>query len=131
MKKARILFIMLFLLTSSMAFAQMANSTNAIANKSWQTYWRQFSVAVNKKDRVALKRLMSSEKDFDGIEPKTRDAWIRFVDESKLWGELQRSVGLGTVPYYEGKRPGRITKNRNLIFQFIGGRWRFVGVMGD
>jgi len=75
---------------------------------------------------------MSSEAAFfSGGGGETRDQWIQMIDESRAWRRLRRSVASGTVPYYEGGRPGRITRDRTLIFQFVGGRWRFVGVMGD
>lgn len=98
----------------------------------WNSFWTTFSNAVSKHDRVALKRLMSSEADFfSGGGGENRDQWIQMISERNAWRELQRSVASGTMPYNEGRRPGRITRDRTLIFQLIGGRWRFVGVMGD
>lgn len=99
---------------------------------NWQTFWRQFSAAVNKKDRVALKGLMSSENDFfSGGGGENRDQWIQMIDQRKAWRDLQRSVASGTRPLKDEKGPSRITKDRTLIFRLIGGKWRFVGVMGD
>jgi hypothetical protein len=100
--------------------------------KSWQTFWRQFSVAINNKDRIALKSLMSSERDFfSGGGGDSRDQWIQWIADQNGWRDLQKSVAAGTVSLKGEKRPSRITRDRVLIFSLIGGKWRFVGVMGD
>jgi hypothetical protein len=128
MKLSRIslLVLLLFLLVPSVASAQSA------AEKSWKPFWTRFSSAVKSRDKVAVKRLMSSEKDFfSGGGGDTRDQWLQMLDDSKLWGEVQRSTAKGVVAANVAGRIERITKDRNLIFQYIGGRWRFVGIMGD
>lgn len=104
----------------------------SVPNSNWQTFWRQFSAAVNRKDRIALKALMSSERDFfSGGGGENRDQWIQMMATAKGWRYLQRSVASGTVPLKDEKGPSRITKDKTLIFTMIGGSWRFVGVMGD
>jgi hypothetical protein len=119
------LFILLLLFVPSFASAQSA------ADKSWKPFWTQFSVAVKSKNKAAVKRLMSSEKDFfSGGGGETRDEWLKELDQG-FWGGIQKSVAKGVKNYSEGGRAGRITKDRYLIFQYIGGKWRFVGVMGD
>ncbi len=128
MKLSRIsfLFLLLFLFVPSVSFAQSA------AEKSWKPFWTQFTAAVKSKSKPAVKRLMSSENDFfSGGGGESRNEWLKMLDESKLWGEVQRSVAKGVVAYNEDGKTGRITKDRNLIFQYIGSKWRFVGVMGD
>lgn len=129
MKKTRILFLTLFLMIpSATAFTQ----TTAAANKSWNAFWRQFSSAVNRKNKAAVKRLMASEKDFSsGGGGETRDEWLQMVDKEKWWGLLQKSVRAGVKTYEYDGRPSRVTKDNRMIFVFIGGRWRFVGPMGD
>src|SRR3982751_6122799 len=73
------------------------NSTQAQGD-SWQSFWRQFTAAVNKRDRVALKALMSSERDFfSGGGGENRDEWIQMIEDRKAWRDLQRSVASGTV----------------------------------
>lgn len=130
MKKIFIIPVILFFLISLPTFAQSSRSVNAAASKSWPQFWRQFSTAINKKDRAALRRMMSNDF-FDGGGGGTASDWIKFMDQSKLWGEHQRSVALGTKPYKLDKGPGRITKNSHLIFEFKGGRWWWWGIMGD
>lgn len=128
MKKLRILFLALFLLIPTAAFAQ----SSAAANKSWNSFWTQFTQAVNKKNKPAVKKLMASEQNFfSGGGGESRDEWLQMVDEQKWWELLQKSVRLGVkAEKYDGK-PGKITKDRHLIFAYIGGKWQFMGPMGD
>jgi hypothetical protein len=117
---------------SALILTSAAGSSVQAQGSNWQNFWRQFTAAVNKKDRVALKGLMSSERDFfSGGGGENRDQWIQMIDDRRAWRDLQKSVALGTVPLKSEKRTSRITKDRVLIFSLIGGRWRFVGVMGD
>jgi len=130
MKKTHFLsftFLVVVMLIPASAFAQ-----KSAADKSWNTFWTQFTSAVNKKSKPAVKRLMASEKDFSsGGGMEDRDGWLQLVDKQRWWDDLQRDVKSGTKSYdYDGK-PGRVTRNNTLIFAFIGGRWRFMGPMGD
>ena len=108
-------------------------STLTLAAKpNWQRFWSQFSEAVNKKDGVALKSLMTSERDFfDGGGGGSRDQWIQMMFRESNWQELRKSVASGTMPHPDAQGSSRITKDRFLIFSVVNGRWRFVGVMGD
>lgn len=129
MKTARILPIVLLLLVPSVSFAQ-SRATNAAATRSWQSFWRQFSAAINKKDRAALRRMMPSDF-FSGGGGQTASEWIKFMDRQNLWREHQMSVALGTKSYKMDRNPGRVTKNDHLIFEYKGGRWWWWGIMGD
>jgi hypothetical protein len=117
MKIACTLSIALLLLVPSAVFAQ----NNAAANRRWPGFWRQFTAAVRNKNRVGIKRLMSAEADFitvGGI--SNRNDFLRMFEDK------------GTMSYTSQKgRPARRTKDRYLIFEYIGGRWRFIGLMGD
>ncbi len=127
MKLSRTLFLFLafFLFIPSVSLAQSA------AQKDWNPFWTQFNSAVKSKNKAAVKRLMSSEKDFfSGGGGETRDEWLQSLDHG-FWGEIRKSLAKGVKAYNAEGRTGRITKDRYLIFQYIGGRWRFVGVMGD
>jgi hypothetical protein len=128
MKKRLILSLVLSLIIMPPVLAQTSGSINAQASKTWPAFWRQFSTAIKRKDRAALKSLMVSESEFfSGGGGETRDEWITMIG----WKQLQTALVIGTMPYHEGRRPGRITKDKGLIFEFVGGRWRFTGVMGD
>lgn len=130
MKISRIsfLFLLVFLLVPSMSYAQSA------ANKSWKPFWTQFTVAVKSKNKAAVKRLMSSNFIDDLSGTSTGDEWLKMLDDNKLWGWIQKSVAKGTVArvvYNEDDKPGRTTKDGLLNFQYIGGKWLFVGISGD
>lgn len=110
------------------------NQTTASSrpDASWLSFWRRFRGAVNTRNKSAVKALMSSERDFfSGGGGENRDEWIRMIDNNRTWRWLQRSVASGTMVFQHERGPSRITKDRNLIFVFISGAWRFVGVMGD
>ena len=128
MIKLSILFLTILLSFSTPAFAQ----TSANAAKSWNSFWTQFSSAVNSKNKAAVKKLMASENDFSsGGGGETRDEWLAMIEKEKIWGLLQKAVKGGAKSYsYEGK-PSRVTRDNQLIFVFIRGRSRFVGPMGD
>lgn len=110
----------------------MASAPRVIpARPNWQVFWRQFPQAVNKKDRVALRSLMTSERDFcPYCETDTRDEWIEMMFRNGNWEYLRKSVASGTIPFKDSNRTFRITKYRDLIFGVVDGSWRFVGVMG-
>ena len=129
MKIARTLSIVLLLLAPSAAFAQ----TNAAANRSWPGFWRQFTAAVKNKNRAAIKRLMSSEADFISVGGiASRNDFLRMFNDKSYWRDVQDSVDKGTVSYTSEKgRSARRTRDRYLTFEYIGGRWRFIGLMGD
>ncbi len=128
----RIQPVLLLALACVLSLSPFAVRSTEAQGNSWQSFWRQFTAAVNKKDRVALKALMSSESDFfSGGGGENRDEWIQMIEQRRAWRDLQKSVASGTVPLRGEKRTSRITRDRVLIFSLIGGHWRFVGVMGD
>jgi hypothetical protein len=125
MKIVRIAFLLLLVL---LCVPSIANAQSA-AEKSWSPFWTQFVSAVKTRNKAAVKRLMASESAWysgDG----TRNEWLRSLDENGWWGRVQKSVSLGTLSYKDlSRRPSRLTKDKELTFQFIGGRWQFVGIM--
>jgi hypothetical protein len=124
MKRLRILFFAFFLLIP----AFQAQAQNAAADKSWNSFWTKFSTAVKQKNRVALKSLMVSEREFyPGGGGGTRDEWLNLVS----WSELQKSVRSGIKADRTYGKPGRTTRDNWLIFAYTGGRWRFMGERGD
>lgn len=119
MMKKRILTLAFCLLFPVSAFAQTAE-----ANRSWNAFWTKFSAAVNAGNKAAVKNMMVAERDFNSAGGETRAQWLASV----RWSELKSSVRKGVkVRNYDGK-PGRISKDNYLLFAYIGGRWRFVGV---
>lgn len=128
MKLTRISF--LFLLVS--LCVPYVASAQSSATKSWSAFWAQFSSAVRTKNRALVKNLMAYESEFSPGGGNTgRDDWLDMLGDSNMWKDVQRSVAKGVVNYSNGGKPGRIMRDRNLIFQYLHAKWRFVGVMGD
>lgn len=128
MNRLRLLFLTLCLFVPALTSAQ----TKSNAEKSWQPFWTEFSRAVNQKNKAAVKRLMSAEKDFfSGGGGETRDEWLEMVDEQKWWRLLQKSIRVGTKPDSYNGKPSRITKDNHLVFVYLKNQWRFIGPMGD
>jgi hypothetical protein len=113
--------LILVLITMLSGFT-LAQSNQAIANKSWNTFWNKFSTAVKNKDRknfIALTR-----KGFMDAGGSTIEEWI----DNTLWREIRKSVDEGTKDYSHGREIMRITSNRDLIFVYDKKKgWRFFG----
>jgi hypothetical protein len=124
MKTQRILAMVFLLLAASATFSQTSRATNADAARSWTSFWRQFTAAVNKKDRVALKKMMAD--DFYEVGGgMTASDWLKDIN----WREHQKSAAAGTKPYKLHKGlPARITKDNYLIFEFKNERWWWWGI---
>src|SRR5215217_6879577 len=89
-----LLFLLMLMLVPPVTLSQSA------AEKSWRPFWFQFSAAVRAKNKAAVKRLMSSERDFfSGGGGETRDQWLKMLDDNKLWGLVQKSVAKGVMPH--------------------------------
>jgi hypothetical protein len=137
MKTQRILAIVLLLLFASAAFGQTSRAPNADANRSWHIFWRQITTAIDKKDRVALIKMMPTNFD-DGGGGLTGSEWLKFIDQNERrgsWRDLQRSFARGTVVNRNWPSKGiptRVTKDNKYFFEFRKDkRWYFGGVVGD
>ena len=137
MKTNRILAMVLLLLAASATFAQTSRATNAAANRSWQSFWRQITTAINKKDRVALRKMMPNNFD-DGGGGLTPSEWLKYIDENERngsWRDLQKSFAQGTVVNKNWPAKGiptRVTKDNRYFFEFRKDKkWYFAGVVGD
>jgi len=126
MKRSRItLFLILLLLAPTVSYSQK------VAEGNWNRFWVQFTTAIKVRNKASVKQLMVSEKDFlDGGSGYSRDTWLNSLTNNS-WRYLLKSTAGGTVPYKEVNFRGRVTRDRTLIFQNIGGRWYFAGLMGD
>lgn len=109
----------------------------ATANQAWPSFWRAFLVAINSKDRSALKKMMP-EDFYDGGGGLTPTEWLEFIDENEKngsWRDLQRSFNRGTVMSEEWTKTGtptRVTKDNGYYFEYRkDGRWYFAGIVGD
>ena len=137
MKTQRILAMVFLLLAVSATLAQPSRATNAAANRSWQSFWSQVTTAINKKDRVALRRMMANNfaDDSGGLNGKE---WLKFIDENERkgsWRDLQKSFARGTKVSKEWSAKGiptRVTKDNAYYFEFRKDKkWYFAGVVGD
>jgi hypothetical protein len=137
MKLSRIyfLFLLLFLFVPAISYAQRSNSVTSAANKSWSNFFMEFRAAVTKRDRTALKRMVSSEFDWTagelGISPNDV---LNHLDREKMWNVLQKALVISrfrATTY--GNRPARSRINGTACF-FVyeaDGKWRWQGFLGD
>jgi len=137
MKTYGILSTLLILVVGLSSFAQKPADKNATASQSWPGFWRQFTTAINKKDRTALLKMMPE--DFsDGGGGLTAGEWLQFIDENERkgsWRDLQKSFARGTVVDKNGSKKGkqtRVTRDNAYYFEFRKDKkWYFAGVVGD
>jgi len=134
-KSSSLLITLALVLTAGAVSAQ--NKTDSAANRAWASFYAQFTAAVNKKDRVALKKMMAGNfaDDSGGL---NASEWLRFIDENERkgsWRDLQKSFARGTIVNKEWPSKGvptRITRDKFYYFEFRkDGKWYFAGVVGD
>lgn len=137
MKTQRIFAMVFLLLVASASFGQTARATNNVANRSWQSFWRQVTAAINKKDHAAVRKMMPNNFD-DGGGGLTASEWLRFIDQNERkgsWRDIQKSFAQGTVINRNWKSKGiptRVTKDNRYYFEFRKDKkWYFAGVVGD
>jgi hypothetical protein len=137
MKTQRIFAMVFLLLVASASFGQTARATNDAANRSWQSFWRQVTAAINKKDHAAVRKMMPNNFD-DGGGGLTASEWLRFIDQNERkgsWRDIQKSFAQGTVINRNWKSKGiptRVTKDNRYYFEFRKDKkWYFAGVVGD
>ena len=138
MKSRYLLVVAALMLSACGASAQTSsNKIQAASNRAWAGFWGQFTAAVNKKDRAAVRKLMAANfaDDSGGL---NATEWLRFIDENERngsWRDLQKSFARGTVVNKEWPSKGvptRITKDKHYYFEFRkDGKWYFAGVVGD
>jgi hypothetical protein len=131
----KVLTIALILLLTNLTFGQPSSGTNPGASQTWPSFWRQFSVAINKRDTVALKRMMPDDF-FDGGGGMTPGEWLKYINENSRngsWRDLRRSVARGTMTKRSSKGvPTRVTWDNGYYFEFRADKkWYFAGVVGD
>jgi hypothetical protein len=136
-KTHHFLAALLLLCITCATLSQTPTARIATGERSWPTFWRQFTMAINKKDRAALLRMMPN--DFsDGGGGLTPKEWLQFIDENERngsWRDLQRSVARGTRinrNWSSKGVPTKVTRDNGYYFEFRkDGKWYFAGVVGD
>jgi len=130
------LVMLVLLFIASTAFSETPADRIAVPERSWPTFWRQFTSAIDKRDHAALLRMMSSDF-FDGGGGLTPRKWLQFIDENERkgsWRDLQRSVAGGGINRDWGSKgvPTKVTRDNGYYFEFRkDGKWYFAGVVGD
>src|SRR5713226_7315686 len=107
MKIARLCFVLVCLLTPSLASAQTSRSRNTGGDRSWQQFYVELRAAVRKHNRVALMKLMPTTFEWNCCalgdnngDGDARDDAFRDWDDPKVrgWSALNRVLSQGTVP---------------------------------
>jgi hypothetical protein len=132
-----LLAVPLMLFVALAAFSQTPATRIATAERTWANFWRQFTLAINKKDHTALLRMMPPDF-FDGGGGLTPKQWLKFIDENEpngSWRDLRKSVAGGTKSnrIWSAKgTPTKVTRDNAYYFEFRkDGKWYFAGVIGD
>jgi hypothetical protein len=127
----------LMLLVALAALSQTPAARFTTAERTWVSFWRQFTLAIDKKDHAALLRMMPSDF-FDGGGGLTPKQWLKFIDENEAngsWRDLRKSVagGAKTNRTWTAKGvPTKVTRDSAYYFEFRkDGKWYFAGVVGD
>lgn len=108
--------------------SQISAADRTLANSRWPGFIAAFRAAVKKRDRVALRGMITTPflTQVDG-ELKSPDEVLKWLDEGNDWTELQREVAPGakfSAVTTAGRRPQRCT-NGIFCFEFgVDGRWR-------
>jgi tetratricopeptide (TPR) repeat protein len=109
----------------------------AEANSTWPAFFAAFRAAVNNRDRVALRVLISPDFSVPVDAPEggfhSSDDVIKWIDVMDLWGDLGKSVasGAGPADSTDG-RPHRCTNDGWYCFKFgANGQWRLTEQSGD
>jgi hypothetical protein len=113
------------------------DSANASSRDDWESFWKSFRVAINTRNRAALRKTMGSEFSWPGEGAVSPNVWLEFQDRTNawrtLWRDMQRSIASGTKPYHDSsdRRETRVTNDKAMLFQRgDDGKWRWIGFLG-
>jgi hypothetical protein len=108
----------------------------------WATFWPAFRSAVQRRDRAALKSMMTSSFEWAGDGQVSSTEAIRNLDQGIVsWQSLLNSVNNGVTDCkskdsscwnFNGRRAKRTIKSNWLVFELgADGRWKWVRLVGD
>jgi hypothetical protein len=136
-RKSYLLAAALILLFALAGFSEPPEARIATAERTWAAFWREFTLAINKKDHAALLRMMPSDF-FDGGGGLTSKQWLKFIDANESngsWRALRKSMagGVKINRTWSAKGvPTKVTRDDGHYFEFRkDGKWYFAGVVGD
>ncbi|MFN2455906.1 MAG: hypothetical protein ABR577_16980 [Pyrinomonadaceae bacterium] len=114
-------------------------SQNPTVNGDFATFYTAFRSAVRRRDRAALRGMMSNPIEYSLANPSniTPDRMFGFLDYKggQGWLALERTLAKGTQPYKlpNSRRPARVAKNSSsgvdewVIFELSSdGQWKWV-----
>jgi hypothetical protein len=141
-KLSRILLISLLLFLPQTICAQ----TNVVAGRAWKPFFVAFRAAVKKRDRDALRKMMSSDFFSSGGNDVGAEAAFQFWDDPNVrgWEAFTKALAHATVPmaawwdagdkikHVSRVAPPAANVRRNMklqsvdwyaVFEFRDGRW--------
>jgi hypothetical protein len=145
MKKILICFLLMSLLQVASPFtlsAQRARSRISSSDKNWPSFYSAFRLAIRKRDRAALRSLMTADFEWaaDGHVGPTQA--ISFIDQGLVtWRKLAQSVNGKVIGCkfkdsscwnFTGKVAKRTVGPEWLVFELEpDGQWRWARLVGD
>jgi len=136
-RRSNFLLALVILFVVLSGFSQTPAAPTATAESAWPGFWRQFTLAINKKDHAALLRMMPSDF-FDGGGGLSPKEWLKFIDGNEAkgsWRDLQNSMAGGAKfdrAWNAKGIPTKVTRDNAYYFEFRkDGKWCFAGVVGD
>jgi hypothetical protein len=114
----------------------------SVTGGDWQSFWIEFHAAVRKRDRIALRQLMSTSFEWAGDGNVSAGEAINNLDRGVVsWQSILKSVNNGVINCkskdsscwnFSGRQAKRTIKHNWLVFELeAGGRWRWVRLVGD
>jgi hypothetical protein len=96
MKLSRITIFILVLFSPTTILAQK----NVAAERAWKPFFASFRVAVKKRDRVLLRKMMSGDFFSSGGNDSGQEAAFQFWDDPNVrgWEAFDKVLAQGTVP---------------------------------
>lgn len=115
MKSTKIVTLFFALLLPLVTYAQTnataaSRSSNSQGEAEWTSFWEAFRTAVQKRDRVALKKMMASTVRYENELEGTPNDLFNSLDAEKGdgWRVLQGAIAKSVKPYRPvERRPGK------------------------
>lgn len=106
-------------------------------DEQWNEYWAKFTTAIKQKDKKTMLELALKPNEVsldgriftDGGGADNAEEFINYVDNSGYWSDWLSIANNKNINITKEKN--RIFIDGYMIFEFINGRWVWIGVMGD
>lgn len=110
-------------------YASGKESLTVAQMERWETFWKKFKNAIDKKDSATLKVLMTEKIDGGG-DVETASQRIAAIEESNMWESLRKTVAAGTKAD-KCDVPCRASKDSYLLFSYEKTEWKWSGLGGE